>query len=109
MLVGDFGVGEQLARLIPAGGIADPRRSAAHQHDRPVAGLLQPAQQHDRDQAADVQAGRSAVEADVGGDRPLAGQRVERFEVGALVQVAALDEGTHERGTGIGHRWAGPW
>jgi len=71
-------------------------------------GLLQPAQQHDRDEAADVQAGCSAVETDVRRQRLLAGERVERIEVGALMQIAAVEDGAHERGTGIGHR-AGPW
>ena len=40
-------VGQQLARLVLAGGVADPRRAAAHQHDGPVAVLLQQAQDHD--------------------------------------------------------------
>src|SRR3546814_3620458 len=43
----DLGVGEQLARLVAAGGIAHLGGAAAHQGDRPVAGLLQPAQHHD--------------------------------------------------------------
>ena len=66
----DHLVGENAAALVLAGRIADARRAAAHQRDRPVAGLLQPVQHHDRQQRADMQRGRGAVEADIGGDRP---------------------------------------
>ena len=75
---GDLGVGQQLAALVLARGIADPGGAAAHQHDRPVAGLLQQAQQHDLQQAADMQAVGGAVEADIGGHRPGREPRVER-------------------------------
>ena len=63
-------VGEQLAALVLARRIADLGRAAAHQHDRLVPGLLQPAQHHDLDQAADVEARRGRVEADIGRRRP---------------------------------------
>ena len=56
----DLVVGEQRAALVLAGGIADLGRAAAHQHDRLVPGLLQPAQHHDLHQAAHVQAGAVA-------------------------------------------------
>ena len=46
----DCVVGEQAAALVLAGGIADARRAAAHQGDRAVTGLLQPVEQHDRQQ-----------------------------------------------------------
>ena len=62
-------VGEDAAALVLAGRVADPRGAAAHQRDRLVAGLLQPVQHHDRQQRADMQRGRGAVEADIGGDR----------------------------------------
>ena len=65
---GDLGVGEKLARLVLAGGIADLGGAAADQHDRPVASLLQFAQHHDAEQIADMQARRRAVEADIAGD-----------------------------------------
>ena len=52
------------AALVLAGRIADLGRPAAHQHDRPVAGLLEPPELHDLDQAADVKARRGRVEAD---------------------------------------------
>ncbi len=88
----DLLVGQQLAALVLAGRIADLGRPAAHQHDRLVARLLQPAQHHDLDQAADVQARRGRVEADVAGhDLPLR-QGVEPCGVGQLMDVAALVE-----------------
>ena len=83
---------EQLAALVLARGIADLGRAAAHQHDRLVARLLQPAQQHDLDEVADVEARRGRVEADIGGDDLLLRQRIERRGVGHLVDVAALVE-----------------
>ena len=90
---------EQLAALVLARGIADLGRPAAHQHDRLVPGLLQPAQHHDLHQAADVQARRGRVEADVGGDDLLLRQRIERRGVGRLVDVAALVEQAEEGGS----------
>ena len=54
--------------LVLAAGVADLGRPAAHQHDRLVPGLLQPAQHHDLDERADVQRRRRGVEADVGRD-----------------------------------------
>ena len=51
----DHLLGEDAAAFVLAGGIADARGAAAHQRDRPVAGLLQPIQHHDRQQRADVQ------------------------------------------------------
>ena len=56
----DLGIGEQLARLVLAGRIADLGGAAADQHDRLVARLLQLAQHHDRDEIADMQARRRA-------------------------------------------------
>jgi hypothetical protein len=69
------GVGQQQARFVAPGRIADARRAAAHQHHRPVAMLLQQAQQHDGNQAADMQAVGRAVEADIGADRARAERR----------------------------------
>ena len=72
MLASIASVGEQLAALVLARGIADLGRPAAHQHDRLVPGLLQAAQQHDLHQVADVERGRGRVEADIAGhDLPL--------------------------------------
>ena len=92
MLASIVGVAQQLAAFVLARRIADLGRSAAHQHDRAVPGLLQPAKHHDLDQAADVEARRGRVEADVGGDDFFAGERIERRGVGRLVDVAALVE-----------------
>ena len=57
---------QDLARLVLAGGIADPGGAAAHQRDRLVAGLLQPVQAHDLHHGADMQRRRGAVETDIG-------------------------------------------
>ena len=84
---------EQLARLVAAGRVAHLGSAAAHQGDRPVAGLLQPAQHHDRHEMADMQRVRGAVVADVAGDAArLARQRVEPGRVGDLMEEAALLE-----------------
>ena len=68
---GDFGIAEQLARLVLAGRVADLRRATADEHDRAVAGLLQLAQHHDADQVADMERRRGAVEADIAGQSSL--------------------------------------
>ena len=65
---GDLCVGEKLARLVLARGIADLGGAAADQHDWPVPRLLQFAQHHDAEQIADMEARRRAVEADIAGD-----------------------------------------
>ena len=85
-------VGQQAAAFVLAGGVADPRRAAAHQRDRAVAGLLQPVEHHDRQQRADVQRRRGAVEADIGGDRRGARERVERLRLGDLMDKAPAGE-----------------
>ena len=66
MLVVDRLRRQQLALVVAEGRIADHRGAAAHQRDRPVAGLLQPVEHRDGDQIADVQAGRRRVVADIG-------------------------------------------
>ena len=63
-----------------------------------MAGALHQAQQHDADEVADMQAVGGAVEADVGGDRAARGQGVEPFEVGGLVEEAALHQLADELG-----------
>jgi len=92
----DLFVGQQLARFVLAGGIADLGRPAAHQHDRLVPGLLQPAQQHDLHETAHMQAVGRAIEADIGRDRPGQAFGVERRGVGHLVDEAALLERAEE-------------
>ena len=104
---GDHRVGEHgtLGGLV--GRVADLGGAAAHQHDRPVAGLLQPAQGHDLHQAADVQRGRGGVEADVGGDRAFQRGGVQAGDVARLVDVAALDEHADEVRLGLERREIG--
>ena len=88
-LVGvDLLVGEELARLVAAGRIADAGGAAAHQRDRLVAGRLQPVQHHDRQQMADMERGRRAVVADIGDGLQLRREGVEPGRVGNLVDEA---------------------
>ena len=89
-----------------------PTLVAAHHHDRLVAGLLEAAQHHDLDQAADVQAGGRGVETDVAGDDPLRGRLVQFGRVGDLVDIAARLQRPEEVGTelrGGGHLTGLSW
>ena len=99
----DLRLAQQLPGRILAGGIADPGRAAAHQDNRLVAGLLQPAQQHDLQQAADMQAVRGAVETDIGRHDPVGGPVVQRCRIGALVDIPAVVQDIHEIGFEAGH------
>jgi len=92
----DVRVGQQLARLVLARRIADLGRAAAHQHDRLVAGALQPAQHHDLHEAADMQAVGGAVEADIGGSDAALEALLQRLEVGYLMDEAALMDDPEE-------------
>lgn len=85
----DLRVGEHLPCRVAPGWIADLRRAAADEHDGLVAALLKMAQDHNLQQAADVQAAGGGVKAEIGGHDLLAHQRVEFREVRALVQIAA--------------------
>ena len=49
-IVVDDVVGQEPSALVLAGRIADARGAAAHQRDRPMAGLLHPVEHHDRQQ-----------------------------------------------------------
>jgi hypothetical protein len=66
MLASICGGRQQRALVGAEGRIAHLGRAAAHQRDRLVPGLLQPAQHHDLDQAAHMQRLRRRVEADIG-------------------------------------------
>ena len=100
--------GQDLARLVPARGIAHARGAAAHQHDRLVAaGRLHPVQHHDGVEVADVQRRRRAVVADIGDHVALDGKRVQPREVGALVDEAALIQDIEEIGLVFCHVDAG--
>ena len=100
-VAGDLGIVEQRPRLIPERGVADPRRAAAHQHDRLVPVLLQQPQQHDRQQAADMQTVGGTIVADIGGDAAGAHAVVERAEIGALMDEAAFERGGEKGGAGF--------
>ena len=92
------------ARLIAPGRIADARGAPAHQRNRLVAGLLQPVQHHDRDQAADVERRRGAIIADVCDNLALGGQCIEASHVRALVNEATLCQDAKKVGFGRRHR-----
>jgi len=64
-----------------------------HQHDRLVSAFLEQPQQHDADEAADVQAVCGTVVADVTGYASAAESLIERLEIGALMDEAAFDCG----------------
>ena len=93
---------EQRTGFILEARIPDLARTAAHEDDRLVAGLLEPPEQHDLHQAADVQRRRGGVEADVTGNDLPARQSVKRGGVGELMDVASLVERAEEVGA-VGH------
>ena len=81
-----------------------------------MAGPLQVAQHHDADQIADMQAVGGAVVADIGGDHARGGQRIERRQIGALMDEAARLERAQELGPQAAHdrsvveaALSGPW
>jgi hypothetical protein len=76
---------------------------ASHHHDRLVAGLLEPAEQHDLDEAADMKRGRGGVKSDIARHDPGTGERIQRFRVGDLVNIAALGEQAEKIGLIFGH------
>ena len=92
----DMRVGEQLPALVLAGRVADLGGAAAHQDHRAVAGALHVPEHHDLDQAPDVERIGGGVEPDVARDTAGRGGGVQPFEVGALVEEPALDEGAQE-------------
>ena len=99
---GDVGgyvfVGEQLPALVLAGRVADLGGAASHEDDGTMTGALHVPEQHDRDEASDMQRIGRRVEPDVARNPAGSGGGVQRPEVGALVEVAALDERAQELG-----------
>ena len=85
-------VREHLAALVLARRIADFGRAAAHDDNRPVSCLLNPAQQHDRRKVADMKRWCSRVEANIGRDDFFACQRIQPGRVGHLVNMPAFFE-----------------
>src|SRR6516162_10415141 len=102
-VAGDLGVVEQLPRFVLAGGIADPCRAAAYQHDRLVSAFLEQPQQHDANKVADVQTIRCAVIAKISDDLPAAEALVKRLEIGALMDKAAFYRGRKKYGARCRH------
>jgi hypothetical protein len=94
---------QQGAHLVAPRGVAGLGGAAAHEHDGLVAGVLQPAQQHDRNQVAHVQGIRRAVVADIGRDRSLQGQFVQTRQVRAVLQEPARGDGAKKLGSRLGH------
>jgi hypothetical protein len=64
--------------------------------------LLQMPQHHDRNQIADVKAGRRTVEPDIGRDRALPGRAIQRRRIGDLMNETARFE-TAEKVAAVGH------
>jgi DNA polymerase-3 subunit alpha len=98
-------IGQLRPRGVLARGVPDLGRAAAHKDDGLVTGLLEPAQHHDLDQAADVERGGRRVETDVGRDHPGIGRRVQLRRMGDLVNVATRLECLEKVGLegGFGH------
>ena len=97
---------QQLAALVLAGRIADARGAAADQRQGLAARALEPGQQHDRYEIADMQRGRRAVKADVGRKAALSRLRVEPRKIGALMHKAARNQRGEKFGFGseiVGH------
>ena len=76
---------QHLPGFVPARRVADLGGPAAHQNDGLVAGALHVPQHHDLHQIAHMEARRRAIEADVTGHRPGAGQRPQTVTIRLLV------------------------
>jgi hypothetical protein len=68
-----------------------------------MAGALEKAQHHDRDEVTDMQAVRRAVISYIGGNDSLGGQFVQTFHIRALMDEAARRKGTQKFRTEIAH------
>ena len=68
-----------------------------------MTGLLEPAEQHDLDETADMERRRGRIEANIAGDDPLQRERVEAARVGHLVDIAPFGEEAEEIGLIFGH------
>ena len=97
-IVVDLLIRQERARIVAKARIADAGRAAAHQGDRLVPGLLEPAQHHDLDEAADMKAFRRRIEADIARHSLLHGRLVEGGLVGKLMDETALREDAQEIG-----------
>src|SRR5262249_43561526 len=81
--------------------------AATHEHDRLVACLLPEPEQHDLHKAADMEAVRSAIEADIGDGGSFKEVRVECLTVGDLMHETAGFGGGQKRGASEGHDYSG--
>ena len=90
---------EQVALLALAAGVADHAGGAADQGDGAMPGLLEPPQDHQRHQVADVQAVGRGIEAGVDRPRLLHQQPRQVRIVGRLVDQPAPGE----FGDDVGH------
>ena len=63
-----------------------------------MAGLLHPVEHHDRQQGADVERRRGAIETDIGGDARRFCQSVKRLRLRDLVNESAFAENTQKVG-----------
>ena len=88
---------EQLALVLLAARVADHAGAAAGEGDRPVAGLLEPAQRAQLEEVAHVEAVRRRVEAGVDREAGLV-EPLRELGVGHLVDQAAEGEVLRERG-----------
>ena len=99
--VGDDLLGVERALGALAARVADQPGGAADEAERPVAGLLEPAQGEQLDEVADVQRGRGRVEPAIERDRPRGEQRPQFVQVGGLRDQAAPRELIQDVGHGL--------
>ncbi len=80
---------QQLTRLVFARRVADLGRAAPHQGNRPVTSLLQPAQKHDLDERADMQAVGRHIKADIPRKPTRFEGSIKTFKIRAVRQIPA--------------------
>ena len=96
--------GEKLPRFVLERRVADFGGAATHQGDRPVAGLLHPAQHHDLHQRSRVQRGSGCIKPDIAADLARHGGGIEPFRVGDLVDESSGRQYVEEVGFELAHR-----
>ena len=102
----DRRVVEHLPRRVLAARVSDLGGPSAHDDDRFVARLLETAQHHDLHEAADMEAGRCRVEADIARHDPFACQRIQPVRIGDLMNIAALVERAQKFGLKTCHLYS---
>ena len=68
-----------------------------------MAGLLQPIEQHDLDEASGVEAFRGGVKANIAGQALFRGARVKTFKIGSLMDKSALIKNAQKIGFECSH------